>query len=74
MEDRFGGHREDRWVHVAKAPFVGGGLAVGVGVPLAKHQENLVLGKLRVDMSKRDAMKTEVPGGEPGKFPFVRHG
>src|SRR6266480_1134569 len=37
------------------------------------QQQKLLFCKVRIDQGKRDAMKCEVPRGEPRVFPFVRH-
>ncbi len=42
-------------------------------VPFATQQNQLTLGKFGIDQRERDTMKTQVPGGEPGIFPFVGH-
>ena len=62
-----------RRVHIAERPLVGGNLAVGVHVPFARQQHQLMLRELRIDQGERDAMKRQVPGGVPGVLPFVRH-
>ena len=41
--------------------------------PLPAEQHQLVLGERRVDVRQRDAVKGEIPGGEPGVLPFIRH-
>ena len=66
-------HREHGRIHVAKIPFVRWELAVRVHVPLAQHQNDLILGELRIDVRERRAMKAQVPRGEPGELPFVGH-
>src|SRR5215471_10401536 len=37
------------------------------------QQQKLLFCKVRIEQGKRDAMKSEVPRGEPRVFPFVRH-
>src|SRR4029077_17253668 len=54
-----------RWVHVVERPFVRGELTVGVHVPLAAEQDELPLREFGIDMRERDALKAQVPGGEP---------
>ncbi len=43
-------------------------------VPFARHQQDLFLGKVRVDICQRNAMKTQIPRSKPRKLPFIRHG
>ena len=73
VEHRDRGHGEHRRVDVAEVPLVGRDLPVGVHVPLAQHQEDLILGELRVDVRQGDAVEPQVPGGEPGELPLVGH-
>jgi hypothetical protein len=42
-------------------------------VPLAGQQDQLRLGKLGIDHRQRQAVESEVPGGEPRILPLVRH-
>ena len=63
----------DRRVHVVEGELVGGDLAVGVHVPLAQQQHELLLGELGIDVRERDHVEGEVPGGVPGILPLVRH-
>ncbi len=65
--------RVHRRVHVAKRPLVRGQLPVGVHVPLAQHQRELVLGELGVDQRQRHHVKRQVPRGVPRVLPLVRH-
>ena len=62
-----------RRVDVAECPFIGRQLAIGVHVPVARQQQQLVLGEARIDQRQGDGMKGEVPGGVPRVFPLVRH-
>src|SRR5215467_3775976 len=64
---------QDRRIDIVEVPLVSRDLSVGVHVPLAQHQQDLLLGKLRIDMRKRNAVKPEVPGSEPRKLPLVGH-
>ncbi len=64
----------DRRVHISEGPFVGRELAVGVHVPFAEHEHELLFSEIRVDESERDAVKSQVPRGIPGIFPLVGHG
>ena len=69
LEDAQRGPRVHRRVDVAERPLVGRDLAVGVHVPLAQQQQQLVLGEGRVDAGERDAVERQVPGREPGVLP-----
>ena len=73
LEDGPRSQRQNRRIDVVKIPLVGGNLSVGVHVPLAQHQEDLLLGELRIDVGKGDAMETEIPGSEPRELPLVGH-
>ena len=63
----------DRRVDVAEGPLVGRELPVGVHVPLARQQHELLLGELGIDQRQRDAVERQVPGRVPGILPLVRH-
>ena len=63
-----------RRIDVAEVELVGRNLAVGVHVPFAQEQHELLLGELRVDPGQGDHVKGQVPGGVPGVFPLVGHG
>ena len=65
--------RVHRRVHVAEGPLVRRQLTVGVHRPLAAQQQQLLLGRGRVDVRQRDAVEGEVPRGEPRVLPLVRH-
>ena len=43
-------------------------------VPLAQHQNELLLRELRIDEGKRNTVEGKVPGCIPGVLPFVGHG
>ena len=73
IEDCLRSQRQDRRIDIVEVPLVSGDLSIGVHVPLAQHQQDLLLGKLRIDMRKRNAVKPEVPGSEPRKLPLVGH-
>ena len=68
-----GGPGMHRRVDVAEVPLVGRDLAVGVHVPLAQHQLQLLLAEVRVDERQGEDVEGEVPGGVPGILPLVRH-
>src|SRR5258708_7105514 len=61
-------------IDIAERPLVGGDLSVGMHVPLAQHQRELLLGEVRIHECERNAVKREVPSGLPRVFPLVRHG
>ncbi len=63
----------DGRIHVREVPLVGRHLAVGVHVPLAQEEHELLLGEFRVDPRDGDHVKRQVPGRVPGIFPFVGH-
>ncbi len=63
----------DGRVHVAEGPLVGRELPVRVHVPLAREQQELLLGEVGVDEGERDAVEGEVPRRVPGVLPLVGH-
>ena len=63
----------NRRVDVAEVPLVGGQCSVGVLEPLAAQQQQLAFGECRVDVCERHGVEGEIPRGEPGVLPFVRH-
>ncbi len=63
-----------RRIHVAERPLIGGNLSVGMHVPLAQHQRELLFGELGIDQRERDAVERQVPGRIPRVLPLVRHG
>src|SRR5262245_4546766 len=65
--------RVDGWVHVAERPLVRRQLPVGMHVPLAGEQPELMLCELSIDKRERDAVEGQVPRGIPRIFPLVRH-
>ena len=62
-----------RRVDVAERPLVGRDLPVRVHVPLAQHQQELLLGEAGVDVRQSHAVERQVPRGVPGVLPRVRH-
>ena len=68
-----GRQRVDRRVDVTEVPLVRRQLAVGVHEPLARHEPQLLLGELGVDVRERDAVEGQVPRRVPGVLPLVRH-
>ena len=69
-----GGPGVHRRIDVAERPLVGRQLAVGMHVPFAQQQDELLLGELGIDQRQRHAVEGQVPGGVPGILPLVRHG
>src|SRR5690242_21272322 len=61
-------------IYVAESPFIRRQLPVGVHVPFAEQENELLFGEVGIDQSDGNAVKSEVPGGVPGIFPFVGHG
>jgi len=41
--------RVDGWIYIAKRPFISRNLTIGVHVPLARHEDQLVFGKRWID-------------------------
>ena len=62
-----------RRVHVREVELVRGQLAVGVHVPLAQEEDQLLLGEGRVEVRERHHVKRQVPRGEPRVLPLVWH-
>ncbi len=73
LEDPQGGPRVDRRVDVAEVPLVRGQCTVGVHVPLAAHEQQLVLGVAGIDVCEHHRVEGEIPRREPGVLPGVRH-
>ena len=63
-----------RRVDIAERPLVGRQLAIRMHVPFARHEQQLLFGKVGVNQRERDAVKGQIPRRIPGIFPFVRHG
>ena len=63
-----------RRIDVAKLPLIGGNLAVGMHIPIAQKEQQLLFGKMGVEAGKGQHVKSAVPGGVPRVFPFVGHG
>ena len=62
-----------RRIHVAEVEFVGRQLPVGMHVPLAQKEAQLVPGEHRIEPREGDHVERQVPGREPGIFPLVGH-
>ncbi len=63
-----------RRVDVPERPFVGRDLAIGVHIPLAQEEGELMFRKVRVNEGQTNTVECQVPGRIPGIFPFIRHG
>ena len=61
------------WIDVAERPFVRGKLAVGMHVPLARQQHELLFGETRIHDGESECLKCQVPRGVPRVLPLVRH-
>ena len=64
----------NRRVDVVELPFIRRDLPIGVHVPLAQHQDELLFGEVGVDKGERNAMKGKIPRRVPRVFPLVGHG
>ena len=62
-----------RRIHVGEVPLVGGHLPVGVGVPFAQEQDQLVLAELRIDSGEGRGVEGEIPGAVVGILPGIGH-
>ena len=62
-----------RRVDIVEIPLVRRERAIGVHVPLAQHEQELVLRVLSVDVREDDRVEGEVPCREPGVLPRVGH-
>ena len=63
-----------RRIDIAKFPFVGGDLPVGVHIPIAQEKQQLLFGKMGVKAGKKQHVEGAVPSGVPRVFPLVGHG
>ena len=61
-------------VHVRERPLVRRQVAVGVHVPFAQEQDELLLGEGRIHLAERQHVEGEVPRGVPRVLPAVGHG
>src|SRR5262249_33981765 len=61
-------------IEIGELPLVRRDLSVRMLELLEKHQPELFLGVVRIDEREDDAVKSEVPRGEPRILPLVRHG
>jgi hypothetical protein len=71
--DAQGGPGMHRRIHVAERPLIGRDLPVGMHIPLAQDERELLLGEVGIHQRQRHAMKGQIPGGIPGKLPFIGH-
>ncbi len=62
-----------RRIDIAKGPLISGHLAVRVHVPLAREQQQLLLGKGAVQVGQWNAVERQIPGGIPRVLPLIRH-
>src|SRR6516225_7154408 len=46
-----------RWVDISEGPFIGGELTVGMHIPLAQHEQELLFSEVRIHVGQRDAME-----------------
>ena len=60
-------------IHVVEREFVRGQLSIGMHVPFAHKEHELLLGEIGINAGKGDHVEREVPGGVPRVLPFVRH-
>ena len=60
-------------IDVVEVPLVRGQLAVRVLIAIKQHQAQLLLSELGIQPRDRRRVEGEVPGGEPGVLPLVRH-
>ncbi len=63
----------DGRIDIVEIPLIGGELAVGVHVPFAQEQHQLILRETRVQGRERHHVKREIPGRVPRIFPLVGH-
>ena len=60
-------------IDVTEVPLVGRNLPVRVQVIVAQHEIELLFGEVAIDDHERDRVEGQIPGGEPGILPLVRH-
>ncbi len=63
-----------RRIDIAEVPLVGGNLPIGVGIETAQHQQQLLLGEIKIHQRQGDRVEGQVPGRIPRVLPLVRHG
>ena len=73
LVDAPGRPRVDGRVDVSEGPLVSRDLPVGMHIPLAQEEDELLLGELRIDPRHRDHVEGEVPRRVPGVLPLVGH-
>ena len=62
------------WIEIIEGPLVRGDRATWMHVPLANHDDELVLGIFGVNVCEDDRVERQIPGGEPWVLPRVGHG
>src|SRR5205823_3905971 len=55
-----------RWIDVSEIELISRDLPIGMHVPFAKKELQLMLGKLRINLGKRNHVKRQIPSREPG--------
>src|SRR5437867_1372589 len=60
-------------VDIGEGELVGRDLAVGMHVPLAEEEGQLLLCKMRVHLREGDHVEGQVPSRVPGILPLIRH-
>ena len=74
LVDTPGGPGEHRRIDVGKVVFAGRNLAVGMHVPFAQQQNDLMFGKLGVEPGLGHEMERRVPGEKGRILPLVGRG
>src|SRR5207253_7532697 len=64
LENLPAGPGVDRRINVGEVVLEGRQLAIGMQIPLAQQQQQLLLGEVRVDAGHRNHVKGEIPGEE----------
>ena len=73
LENAPGRPGKDGGIYITEVPFIGRKLAIGMLVPLANYDIELIFGKMWIDQGEWNAMKSQIPGGVPWKFPTIGH-
>ncbi len=61
-------------IHVAESPLVSRQLPVGMHIPFAKQEDELLFGEIGIHQREGHTVEGQIPGSVPGVFPFVGHG
>src|SRR6185437_9105585 len=64
----------DRRIEVGEFPLISGDLSAGMLKLFEQHEEELLFCEFGIDDRERNCVEGEVPCGEPGILPLVRHG